>query len=140
MDAVGGFILLLGAAILSVVWEHSRRKRKKVLLRGRSLFATVIEYRSEFGRVAGTWQTLDYPYVTYQDEEATWKTERLKYATSGDRKFFIGQLIEVVCFEGVLYYRPSLESWNLPIAGMAAGAFILGVIFLIPGLAHCLDF
>jgi hypothetical protein len=140
MDTGGGILLLFGATLLTGFWEHSRRKRKKVLLLGRSLFATVAEYRSEFGRVAGTWTTLNYPYVTYQDKGETWKTERLKHATSSGRVFFVGQLIEVVQFDGVLYYRPVLESWNLPVIGMAAGAFILGLTFLNPGLAHWLDF
>ncbi|GAA4030584.1 hypothetical protein GCM10022409_13540 [Hymenobacter glaciei] len=140
MDIGGGILLLLGAALIAGFWEHSRRKRKKVLLLGRPLFATVAEYRSEFGRVAGAWTTLDYPYVTYQDEEGAWKKERLGYATSGNREFFIGHLIEVVHFEGVLYYRPVLESWDLPVIGMAAGAFIFGLTFLIPGLASWLGF
>jgi len=131
---------LVGATLLAGLWEHSRRKRKKVLLLGRALFATVAEYRSEFGRVAGTWTTLDYPYVTYQDEEGLWKTERLGYATSGNRVFFIGHLVEVVQFEGVLYYRPYLESRDLPVIGMAAGAFILGLTFLSPELTRWLDF
>src|SRR4028119_2201727 len=98
MDAIGGFILLLGAALLAGLWEHERRKRKKVLLLGRSFFATVVEYRSEFGRVAGTWQIMDYPYVTYQDEQATWKIERLGYAASGSREFVVGQLVELIKF------------------------------------------
>ena len=140
MDTGGGIILLFGAALLTGFWEYSRRKRKKVLLVGRTFFATVAEYRSEFGRVAGTWMTLDYPYVTYQNGEGTWKTERLKYATSDGQVFFIGQLVEVVKFDGVLYYRPVLEGWNLPVIGMAAGAFILGLTSLIPGLSHWLDF
>ncbi len=126
--------------MLTGFWERSRRKRKNVLYLGRSLFATVAEYRSEFGRVAGTWTTLDYPYVTYQDEEGTWKTKRLGYAISGNRKFFIGHLVEVVQFEDHLYYRPTLESWNFPVIGMAAGAFILGVTFLIPELTKWLSF
>ncbi|MBC8084857.1 MAG: hypothetical protein H7Z21_16790 [Hymenobacter sp.] len=140
MDTGGGIMLLIAAIVLIGFWECSRRKQKKVLLFGRSLFATVAEYRSEFGRVAGTWTTLDYPYVTYQNEEGTRKTERLGYATSGNREFFIGHLVEVVQFEGILYYRPALESWNLPIIGAAFGAFVLGLLFLIPGLAHWLDF
>lgn len=126
--------------MLTGFWEHSRRKRKRVLLLGRALFATVAEYRPEFRRVAGTWTTLDYPYVTYQDEEGTWKTERLGYATSGNREFFIGHLIEVVQFDDLLYYRPALESWNLPVIGMAAAAFVSGLTFLIPGLASWLGF
>ena len=140
MDTVGGILLLLGATLLAGFWEHSRRKRKKVLHLGRSLFATVAEYRSEFGRVAGTWTTLDYPFVTYQDEAGTWQTVRLGYATSGNREFFIGQLIEVVQFEDHIYYRPALESWNLPVIGMAAGTLIFGLTFLIPGLANWLGF
>lgn len=126
--------------MLTGFWEYSRRTRKKVLLLGQSLFATVVDYRSEFGRVAGTWTTLDYPYVTCQNEDGIWNTERLGYATSGNREFFIGQLVEVVRFEGKLYYRPALESWGLAVIGMAAGAFILGSVLLIPGVAQWLDF
>ena len=140
MDTGGGMILLFGAALITGFWEYSRRKQKKLLLLGCSFFATVVEYRSEFGRVAGTWTSLDYPYVRYQDGEGAWKKERLGYATSSGRVFFVGQLLEVVQFEGVLYYRPALESWNLPVIGMAAGAFILGLTFLIPGLVQWLDF
>ena len=140
MNTGGGIMLLFVAALLTWAWKYLRRKRKKILLLGRSLFATVTEYRSDFGRVAGTWTTLDYPYVTYQDEEENWKTGRLKHATSGNREFFIGHLVEVVQFDGILYYRPDLESWNLPIIGIAAGAFILGLTFLIPGLTRWLEF
>ena len=135
MDTGGGILLLLVAIFLAGFWGHARRKRKKVLLLGHAYFATVAEYRSEFGRVAGTWTTLEYPYVTYQDGEETWKTQRLGYATSGNREFFIGHLVEVVHFENTLYYRLALESWDLPVVGMAVGALLLGLIFLIPGLA-----
>lgn len=140
MDTVGGLLHLFVATLIAGFWEHSRRKRKNVLHLGHSLFATVAEYRSEFGRVAGTWTTLDYPYVTCQNAEGAWVTERLGYATSGNREFFIGQLIEVVQFKGLLYYRPALESWNLPVIGMAVGAFILGLTYLIPGLTKWLGF
>lgn len=140
MDTGGGILLLFGAALLSGFWEHSRRKRKKLLLLGRPLFATVVEYRPEFGRVAGTWTSLNYPYVSYQDGQGIWKMERLKHATSSGRVFFVGQLIEAVQFDGVLYYRPALESWNLPVIGMAVGAFILGLVNLIPDLASWLDY
>ena len=126
--------------MLTGFWEYSRRKRKKVLLLGRAILATVAEYRSEFGRVAGNWTSLDYPYVRYQDGERDWRTERLKYATSSGKVFFVGQLVEVVQFDGVLYYRPALESWNLLVIGMAVGAFVLGLTYLVPGLAFWLDF
>ncbi|WP_354585870.1 hypothetical protein [Hymenobacter sp. UYCo722] len=133
-------IFLFGAAVLAGFWESARRKRKKLLLLGHSRFVTVVEYRPEFGRVAGSWTALDYPYVAYQDDEGTWQTERLKYATSSGRAFFISLLIEVVQFEGILYYRPTLESWNLPAIGVAVGALILALVSLVPGLASWLDF
>ena len=87
MDTGGGVLLLSGAILITGFWVHTRRKRRKLLLLGHSLFATLVEYRSEFGRVAGTWTSLDYPYIKYQDEGGTWKTERLSHATSGGNVF-----------------------------------------------------
>jgi hypothetical protein len=125
---------------LVAFWNHSRRRQKQALALGYSAFATVTEYRSEFVRVAGTWTTLDYPYVTYQGEEGSWKVEKLKHATSGNQEFFVNQLLEVVKFDGILYYRPALESWNLDILGAAVGTFLFGLLALVPGLAKALDF
>jgi len=138
MNTVDGILLLLFAGLLAVLWLRSRRRKKEVLDLGYSAFATVTEYRSEFVRVAGSWTTLDYPYVAYQDSEGAWRTERLKHATSGNREFFVNQLIEVVKFDGVLYYRPDLESWNLPVLGVAAGIFLFGISILMPELAKTL--
>jgi hypothetical protein len=140
MNVVDGVIPVLFAVVLVWFWTHTRRQQKETLALGYSAFATVEEYRSEFVRVAGSWRTLDYPYVTYQNKEGVWQTERLKHATSSGQEFFVNQLLEVVKFDGILYYRPDLESWNLPILGIAAGLLIFGLNSLVPGLAQALGF
>ena len=139
MDATGGVMLLFISVIFFAIWKNMRRKQVKILAWGYAASATVKEYRSEYVRVAGSWSWLNYPYVTYQDNAGVCKTERLKHAASGEQEFFIGQLIEVVHFDSVLYYRPDLESWGLSIIGMATGAFLFGLTGLIPVLAHWLN-
>lgn len=139
MDATGGVFVISIAMALVAFWEYSRRKRNKILALGYTAFATVRAYRSEYVRVAGSWTTLDYPYVAYQDSAGVWHQERLKHATSQGREFFIGQLVEVVHFDAILYYRPDLEHKNFTIIGMALGAFLLGLTQLVPGWASWLN-
>jgi hypothetical protein len=76
---------------------------------GYHAWATVRSYRKEYVRVAGSWDWLDYSYVVYKNAEGEMIFERLKYAESNRRLLSVGDEIEVVRYNGILYYRAALH-------------------------------
>lgn len=71
--------------------------------------ANVRDYQKEYVRVAGSWHWLDYPYVTYENAEGELVYERLKYAENSRHLLEIDEEIEVVRYDGVLFYRAALH-------------------------------
>ncbi|MBC8085438.1 MAG: hypothetical protein H7Z21_19740 [Hymenobacter sp.] len=89
---------------------HVQSKKASIIIEqhGYHAKATVKEYRKEYVRVAGSWHWLDYPYVEYLTSTGAVTLERLKFAQSPGRPFVIGEEIEVVRYDGTLYYRNNL--------------------------------
>ncbi|MFD1874678.1 hypothetical protein [Hymenobacter bucti] len=93
--------------------------------------AIVRSYRKEYVRVAGSWNWLDYPYVVYMNAKGELVFERLKYAESNSRLLEIGDEIEVVRYDGILYYRAALHpnydwSYTWWIAATAGALLAIG--------------
>lgn len=76
---------------------------------GYHTWAVVRSYRKEYVRVAGSWDWLEYPYVVYKNAEGEMVFERLKYAEHNRRLLAVGDEIEVVRYDGILYYRAALH-------------------------------
>ncbi len=91
--------------------------------------AIVRNYQKEYVRVAGSWHWLDYPYVTYQNAVCELVYERLKYAENSRCLLEIGEEIEVVRHDGVLYYRAALHpnyEWSYIVwLGLTVGGLLL---------------
>jgi hypothetical protein len=94
-----------------VYWRYRYTQKLALTIEqsGYYTWATVRSYRKEYVRVAGSWDWLDYPYVEYEGAEGEVIIERLKYAESNSRLLEVGDEIEVVRYDGVLYYRVALH-------------------------------
>lgn len=130
---LAAFIL---ACFCLVYWwyRYTQKLAQTIEQSGYHAWATVSSYRREYVRVAGSWHWLDYPYVVYKNAEGEMTFERLKYAESNRRLLAIGDEIEVVCYDGVLYYRAALHStydWSY-VLWIAA---TVGALAVIGGLA-----
>lgn len=92
----------------------SRKAEQEILKEGFHTWAVVIEYKSEFVRVAGSWTWLDYPQVDYITENGRLKRSRLKYASS-EGPLLSRDEIEVVLHNSKLYFKPLLSQslWAL---------------------------
>ncbi|WP_139919974.1 hypothetical protein [Hymenobacter sp. DG01] len=93
----------------------NRKTGQEILKEGFHTWAVVIEYKTEFVRVAGSWTWLAYPQVDYISERGQLKHSRLKYASSERLLLSIGDEIEVVLHKGELYFKPlfSQSLWEL---------------------------
>ena len=101
--------VLAGIGLLYWKYRHTRKLASTIEQSGYHAVATVRSYRKEYVRVAGSWDWLDYPYVVYKNAEGELVVERLKYAESNRRLLAVGDEIEVVRYDGVLYYRAALH-------------------------------
>jgi|GEM_PF-6403632 len=109
MDTMNLVFLLLFLAICSGLYLYRKRQNRRILRRGRHTRATVREYRPELTRVGrGASHTLEYPYVEYRTATGETRLARLGYARRETRPFALGEEIEVVEYEGGLYYRAAL--------------------------------
>ena len=77
----------------------------KIRTDSKKISAEVIEYRREKGPMRNDYTKLDYPYVKILDNNE-YTIKKLKYATSGNRPFEIGQKIDV------FWYGNDLLYWN----------------------------
>jgi hypothetical protein len=111
-------------------WHRYTRQVASVIEKsGYHAVAIVRDYQKEYVRVAGSWHWLDYPYVAYKNAEGELVHERLKYAENSRRLLEIGEEIEVVRYDGVLYYRAALHpnyEWSYIVwLGVTVGALLL---------------
>lgn len=90
-------------------YRHTQKLANTIEKSGYHALATVRSYRKEYVRIAGSWDWLEYPYVVYKNAEGEMIFERLKYAESNRRLLSVGDEIEVVHYDGILYYRAALH-------------------------------
>ncbi|AHM60675.1 hypothetical protein D770_12090 [Flammeovirgaceae bacterium 311] len=99
------FVLI---AVIILVWVLLLKKSQAILREGYHTKGFVIEYRSKFARIGGEWTWIKYPYVEYLDRDQKMKRDFVKYANSYRPPFRIGQEIELVKYDDVIYYKNSL--------------------------------
>jgi hypothetical protein len=115
----------------SLYWRYRYTRQMASIIEklGYHAVAIVRGYQKDYVRVAGSWHWLDYPYVTYENAEGELVHERLKYAENSRRLLEIGEEIEVVRYDGVLYYRAALHpnyEWSYIVwLGVTVGALLL---------------
>lgn len=90
-------------------YRYTQKFAQTIEQSGYHAWATVRSYRKEYVRIAGSWDWLDYPYVVYKNAEGEMVFERLKHAENNKRLFSVGDEIEVVRYDGILYYRAALH-------------------------------
>jgi hypothetical protein len=115
-------------------YRYTQQVANTIKKSGCHAVAIVRDYQKEYVRVAGSWHWLDYPYVTYENAEGELVYERLKYAENSQRLLEIGEEIEVVRYDGILYCRAALHpnyEWSY-IGWLAA---TVGALAAIGGLA-----
>jgi hypothetical protein len=102
------------AIIVFLAIKHAAIQKKKIKDDGYHTWAIVVEYKSEFVHVAGTWTWLPYPQVDYITEKGNLQRCRLKYASSERQLLYIGEEVEVILYKDVLYYKPVLteDFWS----------------------------
>lgn len=98
--------VIIGLAV--IFWLYTKKRAKEILKYGFHTKGTIIEYKTRFVRVAGQWTWLKYPYVEYADQDQHLKIDYVKYTNSYRPHFKIGQEIELVKYDNVLYYKNSL--------------------------------
>jgi hypothetical protein len=96
--------------LVSYLVNKSHRKRaQQIQQHGFRTRAVVCYYKEEYVRVAGSWRWLEYPYVEYVTREGNLLVSRLKYASSKGQLLKLGQEVEVVLYDSILYYAPALQ-------------------------------
>jgi len=127
-------LLFTAVAGLVLYLLHTLHRKQAHLIKqqGYHTYAIVRYYKTEYVRVAGSWDWLEYPYVEYVSKDGELILYRLKYASSRGRLLVIGEEVEVVLYDSVLYYAPALApvSWaDIPaLLKKALGLLILAVI------------
>ncbi|UOQ52874.1 hypothetical protein [Hymenobacter cellulosivorans] len=100
---------LIGSALFFLHYRYSRALVADILKHGYHTEAVVTAYREDVVRVAGSWTSLEYPYLTYISEAGEVKCGRLKYASSRGRLLWIDQEVEIVVYQQKLFYLPELK-------------------------------
>ncbi len=106
-----GLVVFVLMCVCLLYWRYryTQEFAQTIEQSGYHAWATVDSYRKEYVSVAGSWDWLDYPYVVYKNAEGERITERLNYAENNRRLFAIGDEVEVVRYNGILYYRAALH-------------------------------
>ncbi|MDJ0364030.1 hypothetical protein QMK33_02615 [Hymenobacter sp. H14-R3] len=116
-------------------YQYTKKSANTIEKSGYHAWAIFRSYRKDYVRVAGSWHCLDYPYVEYKSAEGEMVFERLKYAESNGRLLEIGDEIEVVRYDEILYYRAALHpnyEWSY-VLWLAA---TVGALAALGGLAN----
>lgn len=105
-------------------------RTKKIRKEGLRSKARVIDYENKFRRVGGTWTTLEYPVVEYQDESGGINTGWVKYASSSGRYFELNQEIEIIRHGKYIYYADSVSD-QISLLAIAGITLVLIDLFLV---------
>lgn len=100
---------VMGALLVVFIFlteQVNKEKMRRVYDEGYHTWAIVVEYKTEFVLVAGSWTWLEYPQVDYITKNGKLQRCRLKYASSRGPLLYIGDEVEVVLHNGILYYKP----------------------------------
>lgn len=122
------YTFILAGVILALFFLATNQKRKDALAFGYHSVGKVLSYESKFVRIGGTWTWLDYPIVEYVDKKGETKNGYIKYAKSSGRYFSIGQNVDIIIYDDVIYYKGALHSnieFYIAIALIAIGLILL---------------
>ena len=108
MDKPGLLLVAIAGLIVCALHLLSRKQAQVILQHGFHTCAIVRYYKTEYVRVAGSWTWLEYPYVEYVSDAGELAPCRLKYASSSGPLLAVGEEVDVVLYDSVLYYAPTL--------------------------------
>ena len=111
MDSSNIGLFLTGFGIIVFLFDLFVRMRTKTIFEeGFETNGEVVGYENKTMRVAGSYNSLDYPIVEYIDKRGVKKIGFIKYAKSSGRYFSIGQEVPIVIHDETIYYKHALDN------------------------------